>query len=79
MNIDLGLLLLAMTIGVGENNPRRAAALVLTLGRIGSVSLACDGLDEGLGSWFRLRYRLQSGQPHAWRDRLDPAASAGPR
>jgi len=36
-----------MTIGVGENNPRRAAALLLTLGRIGSVSLADDGLEEG--------------------------------
>ena len=55
MNIDLGLLRLAMTIGVGENNPRRAAALLLTLGRIGSVSLADDGLEEGLGSWFRAR------------------------
>jgi hypothetical protein len=79
MNIDVGLLRLAMTIGVGENNPRRAAALLLTLGRIGSVSLADDGLEEGLGSWFRLRNRLQSGQSHAWRDRPDPAASAGPR
>ena len=79
MNIDVGLLRLAMTIGVGENNPRRAAALLLTLGRIGSVSLADDGLYEGLGSWFRLRNRLQSGQSHAWRDRPDPAASAGPR
>ncbi len=53
MNIDVGLLLLAMTIEVGENNPRRAAALLLTLGRIGSVSLADDGLDKELGSWFR--------------------------
>jgi hypothetical protein len=79
MYIDVGLLRLAMTIGVGENNPRRAAALLLKLGRIGSVSLADDGLDEGLGSWFRLRNRLQSGQSHAWRDRPDPAASAGPR
>ena len=79
MNIDVGLLRLAMTIGVGENNPRRAAALLLTLGRIGSVSLADDGLEEGLGLWFRLRNRLQSGQSHAWRDRPDPAASAGPR
>ncbi len=79
MNIDVGLLRLAMTIRVGENNSRRAAALLLTLGRIGSVSLAYDGLDEGLGSWFRLRNRLQSGQSHAWRDRPDPAASAGPR
>jgi hypothetical protein len=79
MNIDVGLLRLAMTIGVGENNPRRAAALLLTLGRIGSVSLADDGLEEGLGSWFRLRNRLQSGQSHAWRDRPDPAASAGPK
>jgi len=79
MYIDVGLLRLAMTIGVGENNPRRAAALLLTLGRIGSVSLADDGLDEGLGSWFRLRNRLQSGQSHAWRDRPDPAASAGPK
>ena len=61
MNIDVGLLRLAMTIGVGENNPRRAAALLLTLGRIGSVSLADDGLEEGLGSWFSLRNRLQSG------------------
>jgi hypothetical protein len=61
MNIDVGLLRLAMAIGVGENNPRRAAALLLTLGRIGSVSLADDGLEEGLGSWFRLRNRLQSG------------------
>ncbi len=79
MNIDVGLLRLAMTIGVGENNPWRVAALLLTLGRIGSVSLANNGLDEGLGSWFRLRNRLQSGQSHAWRDRPDPAASAGPR
>ncbi len=61
MNINVGLLRLAMTIGVGENNPRRAAALLLTLGCIGSVSLADDGLEEGLGSWFRLRNRLQSG------------------
>ncbi len=42
-------------------------------------SLADDGLNERLGSWFRLRIRLQSGQSHAWRDRPDPAASAGPR
>ena len=77
MYIDVGLLRLAMTIGVGENNPRRAAALLLTLGRIGSVSLADDGLEEGLGSWFRLRNRLQSGQSHAWRDRLTPQPLQG--
>jgi hypothetical protein len=82
MNIDVahvGLLLLAMTIGVGENSLWRAAALLLTLGRIGSVSLANDRFDKGLGSWFRLRNQLQSGQSHAWHDLPDPAASAGPR
>jgi len=78
-DVGMDLFRLAMPVGVGENDPRRAAALLLTLGRIGSVSLADDGLEEGLGSWFRLRNRLQSGQSHAWRDRPDPAASAGPK
>jgi hypothetical protein len=27
-----------------------------------SISLADDGLEVGLGSWFRLRQGLQSGQ-----------------
>jgi hypothetical protein len=60
---------LAMTISVWENNPWRAAALLLTLGRVGGVGLADDGrwpchqgLDEGLGSWFHLRNALRSGQ-----------------
>jgi hypothetical protein len=60
---------LAMPIGVGENNPWRAAALFLTLGRVGCIGLADDGrwpchqgLHEGLGSWFHLRNTLRSGQ-----------------
>ena len=41
--------MLAMTIEVGENNPWRAVALLLTLGLVGGVGLTDDGLNEGLG------------------------------
>ena len=68
-DVGMDLCRLAMPIGVGENNPWRAAALLLTLGRVGGVGLADDGrwpchqgLDEGLGSWFHLRNALRSGQ-----------------
>jgi hypothetical protein len=67
VSMDLGRL--AITVGVRENNPWRAAALLLTLGRVGGVGLANDarrpsdeGLDEGLGSWFRLRNELRGSQ-----------------
>ncbi len=68
-DVGMDLCRLAMTIGVGENNPRRAAVLLLTLGRVGGVGLAdngrgpChEGLVEGLGSWFRLLNELRSSQ-----------------
>ena len=68
-DVGMDLCRLPMMIGVGENNPRRAAALLLTLGRVGCVGLADDdrgpcheGLVKGLGSWFRLRNRLRSSQ-----------------
>ncbi len=55
-DVGMDLFRLAMPVGVGENNPWRAAALLLTLGRVGSVGFADDdGLDEGLDSWFPLQ------------------------
>ena len=68
---DLGMDLfrLAMTITDGENNPWRVVALLLTLEHVDGLGLTDDGrwpghqcLDEGLGSWFRLRNALRSRQ-----------------
>jgi len=65
-DVGMDLCRLPMTIGVGENNPRRAAALLLTLGCVGLADddrgPCHEGLVKGLGSWFRLRNWLRSSQ-----------------